>query len=91
MALLALAVVLASAMFETGAHSFHHLSDPAGAASCPVLAAAQNLQGICDGAPEPPATAVWQDAPATTAFDSPRLVPLRGAHDGRAPPRRLSS
>ena len=83
---LALALLVAVFGLESAVHSFHHLSDPHGAASCAISAASQHLSGDCS-------PVQGQEAPTLAAQPSPPVDDggLRpdlphSVKKGRAPP-----
>lgn len=80
----ALAVIVASGVFETGLHSVHHLADPEGAAKCAV--ASTHSEGMSvENRPIPAPERALRGA--IPAGQGALLLPsLHAVPDGRAPP-----
>jgi len=90
-ATVALALLVGLLGLESAVHSVHHVSDPDAAASCAVFAASQHVAGtgaeVLDlASPTPAGVPV-----ALAGAERPRPLPAFSAHEGRAPPARLSA
>jgi len=84
----ALALLVAVFGFESAIHSVHHLSDPQGADSCPLLSGSKHVDTTSPAVPEA-CGPLWMAARAVpVAGDrAPSLRSFR-THEGRAPPAR---
>jgi len=86
-----LALLIGVLGLESAVHSVHHLSDPAGAASCAVFSVSQNVSGTLADAPDvgSPSGSI-ESAPLPFA-ERIRALAVFAAHEGRAPPAALSA
>jgi hypothetical protein len=83
---LAFVAILTVLAFETAVHSVHHLDEPAGGASCPVLAATSQLTGVAAPVTD---LSVRSEAPGpAVGIDLAWLLPFCSLRvpEGRAPP-----
>jgi hypothetical protein len=88
---IALAVIIASGVFENGLHSVHHLADPEGAAKCAVAAASTHSEGVSAESRPIPAPELALRGAMPARQDALLLLSLHALPDGRAPPLRSST
>ena len=88
---IALAVIIASGVFEDGLHSVHHLADPEGAAKCAVAAASAHSEGVSAESRPIPAPEFALRGAMPAGQDALLLLSLHAVPDGRAPPLRSST
>jgi len=88
---LAFVAILTVLAFETALHSVHHLDEPGAGASCPVLTAGSQLNGVA--APVADLTVRADAAGPVVAVDRAWLLPFCALRvpEGRAPPARPSA
>jgi len=88
---LAFVAILAVLGFETALHSVHHLDEPEAGASCPVLTADSQLNGVA--APVADVSVRAEASESVVTVDRAWLLPSCALRvpEGRAPPVRPSA